>query len=186
MLLFSRLVVSDFASPWTTARQASLSFTISQGLLKKQNRGACITWEVFYNYLAQIFLYLCLYCRYVSITIFLFMYLIYLGIYLSVCACSVTLSSYSLQPHGLQPTRFLCLWSFPSKNSGASCHFLLQGTFPTQEWNLHLLHLLNWQVDSLPMGSPHLPIQLHIYLSKENTIAPPLTLYTLQGVQYSV
>ena len=35
MLLFSRLVVSDFATPWTTARQASLSFTISQGLLKK-------------------------------------------------------------------------------------------------------------------------------------------------------
>ena len=35
MLLFSRLVVSDFATPWTTARQASLCFTISQGLLKK-------------------------------------------------------------------------------------------------------------------------------------------------------
>ena len=33
-LLFSFSVVSNFASPWTTAHQASLSFTISQGLLK--------------------------------------------------------------------------------------------------------------------------------------------------------
>ena len=31
---FSRLVVSDFATPWTAARQASLSFTISRSLLK--------------------------------------------------------------------------------------------------------------------------------------------------------
>ena len=28
------------------------------------------------------------------------------------------------------------------------CHFLLQGIFPTQESNLHLLH---WQVNSLPL-----------------------------------
>ena len=34
MLLFSRSVVSDSAIPWTAARQASLSFTISQSLLK--------------------------------------------------------------------------------------------------------------------------------------------------------
>ena len=30
------------------------------------------------------------------------------------------------------------------------CHFLLQGIFPTLELNLSLLHLLHWQVDSLP------------------------------------
>ena len=37
------------------------------------------------------------------------------------------------------------------------CHFFLQGIFPTQGLNLCLLHLLNWQVDSLPLhqlGSP--------------------------------
>ena len=39
---------------------------------------------------------------------------------------------------------------FPSKNTGVGCHFLLQGTFPTQRWNLCLLHLQHWQVDSLP------------------------------------
>ena len=37
------------------------------------------------------------------------------------------------------------------------CHFLLQGVFPTQGLNLHLLCLLYWQTDSLPLsqlGSP--------------------------------
>ena len=34
------------------------------------------------------------------------------------------------------------------KNTGVSRHFLLQGIFPTQGSNLHLLH---WQADSLPL-----------------------------------
>ena len=34
LLLFSRSVVSDSATPWTAARQASLSFAISRGLLR--------------------------------------------------------------------------------------------------------------------------------------------------------
>ena len=38
----------------------------------------------------------------------------------------------SLQPHGLQPTRLLCPWNFPGKNTGVGCHFLLQGIFPTR------------------------------------------------------
>ena len=32
--------------------------------------------------------------------------------------------------------------------------FLLQGIFPTQRSNLHLLWLLHWQADSLPLGKP--------------------------------
>ena len=28
-------------------------------------------------------------------------------------------------PQGLQPTRLLCPWSFPGKNTGVGCHFLL-------------------------------------------------------------
>ena len=39
----------------------------------------------------------------------------------------------SLRPHGLQPTRLLCPWDFPSKDTGVGCHFLLQGIFPTQD-----------------------------------------------------
>ena len=31
------------------------------------------------------------------------------------------------------------------------CHFILQGIFLTQGSNLHLLYLLCWQVDSLPL-----------------------------------
>ena len=38
---------------------------------------------------------------------------------------------------------------FPGKNTRGDCHFLLQGIFPTQGLNLHLLH---WQVDSLPLS----------------------------------
>ena len=33
---------------------------------------------------------------------------------------------------------------FPGKNTGMGCHFLLQGIFLTQGWNLPLLH---WQAD---------------------------------------
>ena len=46
---------------------------------------------------------------------------------------------------------------FPSKNSGVSWHFFLQGTFQTQRSNLGLLHFLHWQASSLPphhLGSP--------------------------------
>ena len=43
--------------------------------------------------------------------------------------------SNSLGPHGLQPTRLLCLWNSPGKNTGVGCHALLQGIFPTQGWN---------------------------------------------------
>ena len=42
-------------------------------------------------------------------------------------------------------------WDFPGKNAGAGCHFLLQGIFLTQGSNPCLLHLLRWQVDSLPL-----------------------------------
>ena len=46
---------------------------------------------------------------------------------------------------------------FPSKNSGVSWHFFLQGTFQIQGSNLGLLHFLYWQASSLPLyhlGSP--------------------------------
>ena len=51
----------------------------------------------------------------------------------------------------------LSTWDFPGKNTGVDCHFFIQGIFPTQGLNPRLLHLLHWQVDSLPLsylGSP--------------------------------
>ena len=41
----------------------------------------------------------------------------------------------SLRPRGLQPTRLLCPWDSPGKNTGVGGHFLLQGIFPTQGSN---------------------------------------------------
>ena len=46
-----------------------------------------------------------------------------------VCVCvyvSCSVVSDSLQPHRLQPTRPLCPWGSPGKNTGVGCHFLLQ------------------------------------------------------------
>ena len=59
--------------------------------------------------------------------------------------------SSSLQPHGLWPTRIICPWNFPGKNIGVDYHLLHQGIFPTQGSKMHLLGLLHWQVDSLPL-----------------------------------
>ena len=46
----------------------------------------------------------------------------------------------TLATRGLQPTRLLCLWEFPGKDTEVDCHFLLQGIFLTQESNPGLLH----------------------------------------------
>ena len=64
------------------------------------------------------------------------------------CCC---LSLSHVQLCGLQPIRFFCPWDFPGKNRGVGCHFLLQGIFPTQGSNPHLLYLLHWQAGSLPL-----------------------------------
>ena len=61
-----------------------------------------------------------------------------------VCVCCVLVALWCpilLQPCGLLPTRLLCLWDSPGKNKGVVCHFLLQGIFPTQGLNLHLVCL---------------------------------------------
>ena len=38
----------------------------------------------------------------------------------------------------------LCPCDSPDKNIGVGCHSLLQGIFPTQGLDLHLLHLLHY------------------------------------------
>ena len=38
----------------------------------------------------------------------------------------------------------------PGKNTELGGHALLQGIFPTQGFNLHLLSLQDWQAGSLP------------------------------------
>ena len=46
----------------------------------------------------------------------------------------------TLQPQGVKPSRFLCPWNSPGKNTGMGCHSLLRGIFSPQELNLSLLH----------------------------------------------
>ena len=49
----------------------------------------------------------------------------------------------SLRLSGLWPARLLCPRGSPGKDTGVGCHALLQGIFPIQVWNLHLLCLLH-------------------------------------------
>ena len=59
--------------------------------------------------------------------------------YSTVCV-SCSFMSNSLRPQELQPTKFLCPWNSPDKNTGVGSHSLLQGIFLTQRLNLGLLH----------------------------------------------
>ena len=66
------------------------------------------------------------------------------------CGHAYSVVSNSLRPHGLKPTRLLCPWNFPGKNTGVGCHSLLL----TQESNLSLSRLLHWHAGSLPLAPP--------------------------------
>ena len=73
---------------------------------------------------------------------------------------TLTSLSNSLWALGLSPTRLLCPWNFPGKNTGVGWHFLWQRIFPTQGLNPGLFHLLHRQADSwllTPPGKPLLP-----------------------------
>ena len=52
----------------------------------------------------------------------------------------------------MEPAGLFCPWDSPGKNSWMGCHFLLQGIFLNQGLNPWFLHLLHWQVDSLPLN----------------------------------
>ena len=66
-------------------------------------------------------------------------------------ACAHSVISGSLRPHGLWPTRLLCPWDFPVKNTGVGSHFLLQQIFLTQGSNPGPLHR---QVGSISTEPP--------------------------------
>ena len=55
-----------------------------------------------------------------------------------------------LRPHGLEPTKLLCPWDFPGKNTGVGQHFLLQGSIPNPGIEPASPA---WQADSLPLSS---------------------------------
>ena len=53
----------------------------------------------------------------------------------------------SSRPHGLQPTRLLCLWDFPGKSTGVGCHCLL--------WNVLYFHIFKKIKRLIPYGKEH-------------------------------
>ena len=53
---------------------------------------------------------------------------------------SHSVMSDSLWTHEPQPTRLLCPWDSPGKNTRVGCHFLLQGIFPMQGLNPRFPH----------------------------------------------
>ena len=81
---------------------------------------------------------------------------------LYICTRSCSVVSDSLRSHGLQPTRLLCPWDSPGKNTGVGCHFLLQGSFLIQGSNQCFVCLVHWQVGSITLVPPGKPIDRQI------------------------
>ena len=65
-----------------------------------------------------------------------------------VCVCV----SNCLQPQGLQNTRLLSPWNFPSKDTGVGSQFLLQGIFPAPR--IKPSSLASPALTSVPPGKP--------------------------------
>ena len=82
------------------------------------------------------------------------------------CVLSHSVVSNSLQSHGLQPTRLLCLRNFTGKTTVVSCHFLLQGIFPTQISNPGLPHCRQILYYLSHQGNPHsiLAYNINLYM----------------------
>ena len=98
-----------------------------------------------------------------------------------------SVTSDSLQPYRLKPTRLLCSWNSLGKNTRVGNHTLLQGSFPTQGLNPHLLWLLCWQVGSLSLGplgkiSPHLTQVIPNVINHLLSVTLPLSPSRLQSL----
>ena len=92
--------------------------------------------------------------------------------------CSVVSSC--LHPRQLEPTRPLCPWDSPGRNTGVGGHFFLQGIFPTQGLNQYLLFHGMWNLTELGIGlvSPGLAGRLTLELSQQGS---PQVAYLYSG-----
>ena len=81
------------------------------------------------------------------------MYILYACVHVKSLQSCLTLCD----PMDCSPARFPCPRDSPGKNTGVGCRALLQGFFPTQGSNWHLLSLLYWKVGSLPLVPPEKP-----------------------------
>ena len=104
------------------------------------------------------------------------------------CVLSRFIVSNSVQPYGLQPTRLLCPWDSPGKNTGVGCDALLQGIFPTRiklaslMFPVHFLYLM--QIAKVHFPSPFkvrfCPVTCFVQM-KYGYVSP-----TWRGIQLSV
>ena len=69
-----------------------------------------------------------------------------------------------MQPHRRQPTRLICLWDSPGKNTGVGCHFLLQCMKVKSESEFaQLCRTLSDRIDcSLSVSSVHGILQARV------------------------
>ena len=74
-------------------------------------------------------------------------------IYMCACLLSHSVMSDS-ETLWIAPSRLLCPWDPPGKNTGVGCHALLQGLFLTQGLNPCLLHCRRIFLPSEPPGKP--------------------------------
>ena len=84
-------------------------------------------------------------------------------------------------PMDWQPTRFLCPCNSPGRNPGVGCHALLQGIFPGQGSNLHLLYLLDWQAGSFLLVPPGKPAQHHTQKTNQFITSTTNLLFLCEG-----
>ena len=96
-------------------------------------------------------------------------------IFILLCCLLVTSVMFDSVPRcGRQPTRLLCPWDSPSKNTGVGCHFLHRRVFPNPEIEpaspaLAGYSALNWicnsaLADSLPLSHQEAQVYVSIYV----------------------
>ena len=75
--------------------------------------------------------------------------ILYLCARLRACLCAHVQSFPTLcDLIGCRPPGSSCPWDSPGKHTAMGCHFVLQGIFPTQGWNMRPLR---WQAGSVPL-----------------------------------
>ena len=144
-----------FATPWTEACQASLSFIISWSLLRFMSMESMIPSNNFILchpplLLPSVFPSIKVFSNESAVCIRLPKYW---SVFVCVCVSRSVVSD-SLPPHGLQLTRLRCPWNSPGKNIGVGCYYLLQEIFSTQGSNLALPHCRQILYHLSHKGSP--------------------------------
>ena len=86
----------------------------------------------------------------------------FLNVSVCVCACVLSHVQCFCDPMSYSPLGSSIHKIFPGKNTGVGCYFLLQAIFPSPGLNSHLLCLLHWQAESLPLS--HLSPSFHLFL----------------------